>query len=535
MSLGLLESLCPLVPEGFFATAGCFVAEWEIPILLLVIGGIAGIWWWLRQVGWEDDSSLLILPMGGSTGAAGGGGALAWESDEEYQKQRADLKRALSSIDPLFADRDDRRVPLVPTREDRRSEPDPTERVVLPPAGARPPEGGNSGSGLEPRSGTGYRRRSSDVADFEPEPQGTLQLLPGRLEVVSGPGSGEEMRFVRVPGAKQEVTLGRLEGPPFQHLQLKSQTVSRNHARLMYRDGIWILRNESGTNPTLHNGRPLSSILEEVPLHDGDQIEVGEVALVFHGGTAPPGGLPQRSSWYTDRGRRSVNQDAVVVRTLSDGRDLAAVCDGMGSHAEGGVASHIALESMVAALSGGSRLQEAVERANEAVLAAAAEDPEREGMATTLVAMLREGAHYEIANIGDSRAYRITDEEIQQVTRDHSFVAEAVEAGRMSKEDAEQSPWKTAVTRSLGAEAHVEVDVFQGFEAADPAIILLCTDGVHGVLESDDIMDLVRRTSDIRDLARTIAEEALLRGGEDNVAAAVVRVGVKVGTGAQDG
>lgn len=534
MNLGLLEGLCPLVPEGFFGSAGCFVAEWEIPILLLVIGGIAGIWWWLRQAGWEDDSSLLILPMGGSPGArTGGGGALAWESDEEYQKQRADLKRALSSIDPPFADRPS---PIAPEREDLRAQPDPTERVILPTGATWPPEGGNSGSELRPRSSTGYGRRHADDTGFEPPaPQGTLQLLPGRLEVVSGPGSGEEMRFVRVPGAKQEVTLGRLEGPPYQHLQLKSQTVSRNHARLMYRDGIWILRNESGTNPTLHNGRPLSSILEEVPLHDGDQIEVGEVALVFHGGTAPPGGLPQRSSWYTDRGRRSVNQDAVVVRTLSDGRDLAAVCDGMGSHAEGGVASHIALEAMVAALSGGSRLQEAVEGANEAVLAAAAEAPEREGMATTLVAVLREGTHYEIANIGDSRAYRITGGQIQQVTRDHSFVAEAIETGRMSKEEAQQSPWKTAVTRSLGAEPNVEVDVFRGFDAADPAIVVLCTDGVHGVLEGDDIMDLVKRTPDIRDVARTIAEEALLRGGEDNVAAAAVRFGENTDPRAEDG
>jgi protein phosphatase len=207
----------------------------------------------------------------------------------------------------------------------------------------------------------------------------------------------------------------------------------------------------------------------------------------------------------------------------------------MGSHAEGGVASHIALEAMVAALSGGSRLQEAVEGANEAVLAAAAEAPEREGMATTLVAVLREGTHYEIANIGDSRAYRITGGQIQQVTRDHSFVAEAIETGRMSKEEAQQSPWKTAVTRSLGAEPNVEVDVFRGFDAADPAIVVLCTDGVHGVLEGDDIMDLVKRTPDIRDVARTIAEEALLRGGEDNVAAAAVRFGENTDPRAEDG
>ena len=160
------------------------------------------------------------------------------------------------------------------------------------------------------------------------------------------------------------------------------------------------------------------------------------------------------------------------------------------------------------------------------MLDAAARAPEREGMGTTLVAMLRDGNEYEIANVGDSRAYRISGSDIQQVSQDHSFVAEAVQAGRMSMEEAQQSPWKTAVTRSLGAEAAVEVDIFRGFDATDPSIVLLCTDGVHGLLGAEDIIDLVARTPDIRDVARVIAEEALLRGGNDNVAAAALRFGV---------
>ena len=516
MSLGLLDGLCPIAPEGFLGVTGCFVATWEIPVLLLVVAAIGGAWWFFSRGGWEDDRSLLILPMGGSP-ASGGGGGLAWESDEEYQRQRADLRRALSPIDI--------QSPPQPTSELPRLEtpsppPDPTDRVVLPAAAT------NSLGRADPAV--------ESVPPLAPNFEGTLQFVPGRLEVVSGPGSGEEMRFVRVPGANQEVTLGRIEGPPHQHLRLNSPTVSRSHARLVYGDGRWRLRNESSTNPTVHNGQILSSMLEEVPLHDGDQIEVGEVTLVFHGGTAPAG-LPQRSSWYTDRGRRSANQDAVVVRTLPDGRELVAVCDGMGSHAEGGVASHIALEALVAALSREFQLVQAVEQANDAVLTAAAAAPEREGMATTLVAMLRNRDHYEIANVGDSRAYRLCGGEIEQVTQDHSFVAEAVEAGRMSREEAIQSPWKTAVTRSLGGDTNVDVDVFRGFDATEPAVVLLCTDGVHGVLESDDIRNLAGQSPDIRDLARTIAEEALLRGGEDNVAAAALRFGARAGPGAGNG
>lgn len=460
--------------------------------------------------------------MGGSLGVRRDGpGTLAWDSEEEYERQRTELRRKLSSAEPMSPD-------SAPTDHVTRvPDPAPTNRIMLTPEAIHPPGSGDlTAPPLDGPDVPTPQPRSGDTSLREPPPPDhTLQLLPGRLEIIRGPGTGEEIRFVRIPGVKQEVTLGRLEGPPHRHVQLKSQTVSRTHARLAYTDGIWTLHNEASTNPTVHNGRALSSMLEVIPLHDGDEIEVGEVTLVFRQGT-PRAGLPARSSWYTDRGRRSVNQDAVVVRTLSDGRELAAVCDGMGSHSEGGVASHIALEALVAALSGGSRLRDAVEKANQAVLDAAARAPEREGMGTTLVAMLRDGNDYEIANVGDSRAYRISGSDIQQVSQDHSFVAEAVQAGRMSMEEAQQSPWKTAVTRSLGAEAAVEVDIFRGFDATDPSIVLLCTDGVHGLLGAEDIMDLVARTPDIRDVARVIAEEALLRGGNDNVAAAALRFGV---------
>jgi protein phosphatase len=307
-------------------------------------------------------------------------------------------------------------------------------------------------------------------------------------------------------------------------VQLESPTVSREHAKLAFRDGIWTLRNQSSTNPTVHNGRALSSVVEEVQLQDGDRIEVGEVVLVFRQDSQVDR-LPYRSSWYTDRGRRATNQDAVVVRTLPGGRELAAVCDGMGSHNEGGLASHVALEALVRSLSNGSQLGEAVESANQAVLEAASRSPDRNGMGTTLVAVLRDGSSYEIANVGDSRAYRIDDEGIVQVTRDHSFVAEAVDTGRMSEAEAQQSPWKNAVTRSLGADGTVKVDLFGRYDASRPTLVMLCTDGVHGVLRSSDLLDIVKRTTDVRDLARTLGERALMKGGEDNVAVAAVRFG----------
>ncbi|TVP56564.1 MAG: FHA domain-containing protein [Gemmatimonadales bacterium] len=375
---------------------------------------------------------------------------------------------------------------------------------------------------------SGSGTNGSEIVEYQRPPDGTLQLLPGRLEVERGPGVGQEIRFVRVPGSPAEITFGRSEGPEFRHVQLHSPTVSRQHARLRFDGTGWSVRNESSTNPTTVNGHTLSSEIEEVPLSDGDLIEIGEITFRFrHEGSADR--LPFRSSWHTDQGRRPTNQDAVVVRTLPGGRELAAVCDGMGSHHAGGVASHRALEGLVKALSEGVELEEAVQRSNASVLAAAEEEEDRDGMGTTLVALLRDGDHYDIANVGDSRAYRIGSDGIQQLTRDHSFMAEAVQDGRMSMEEAARSPWRNAVTRNLGAGRELEVDLFRGFDATQDHVVLLCTDGVHGVLSEDQIEEVFRNSADIRDLARALSEEALMKGGEDNVAVAAMTFGASPG------
>lgn len=116
---------------------------------------------------------------------------------------------------------------------------------------------------------------------FSTPMEGTLQFLPGRLEISSGLDTGREIRFVRVPGPNgTEVTFGRNEGPLYRHIQLRDQTVSREHARMTLADGRWLLTNLSQTNPVAHNGRVLSPG-EHQPLEDGDRLEMGEVIFSF--------------------------------------------------------------------------------------------------------------------------------------------------------------------------------------------------------------------------------------------------------------
>jgi pSer/pThr/pTyr-binding forkhead associated (FHA) protein len=136
-------------------------------------------------------------------------------------------------------------------------------------------------------------------ADADDPLDGTLQLLPGRLKVRNGLEAGAEIRFVRVPGSAPEFTFGRAPGPRYRHVQLRSLLVSRTHARLRFHDGVWILRNESGTNPTLLNGTPMGSGTEEVELRHGDRIEMGDTAFVLHHeqtrkGVAGPGRSQRR-------------------------------------------------------------------------------------------------------------------------------------------------------------------------------------------------------------------------------------------------
>ncbi|MFQ5537961.1 MAG: PP2C family protein-serine/threonine phosphatase [Gemmatimonadota bacterium] len=225
------------------------------------------------------------------------------------------------------------------------------------------------------------------------------------------------------------------------------------------------------------------------------------------------------------QGRRPYQEDAVLTTTLSDGRILVAVADGMGGHAAGEVASALALETVLTALEEGEELAEAFRRANRAVRKKA-EEPGKHGMGTTLVACVVDGGAgtYEAANVGDSRGYVLGADGIRQITRDHSYVAEAMKKGQ-SEAEAMASPYRDVLTRCIGADDAVEVDVFGPFPIEENTAVLLCSDGMYKVMSSAEILGVFRRSAGPQEAAKALADAAFANQSDDNISVVVAEFG----------
>jgi protein phosphatase len=222
-------------------------------------------------------------------------------------------------------------------------------------------------------------------------------------------------------------------------------------------------------------------------------------------------------------GQRPYQEDSVLAETLADGRTLVAVADGMGGHAAGEVASRLALETLLQAVGTLSGLAEAFQRANERVHDMARE-PGKQGMGTTLVAILIDGSTYSVANVGDSRVYLVSADGIRRLTEDHSFVAEAMKRGQ-SEAEAMATPWKDALTRSIGTEADVEVDVTGPYALPDDAAFLICSDGLYKTLRDDDIRAHFVRSSGAQGAAQSLVAAAFDAGSDDNISVAIAEYG----------
>ena len=233
----------------------------------------------------------------------------------------------------------------------------------------------------------------------------------------------------------------------------------------------------------------------------------------------------------TDVGRvRSINQDAFYINTLPDGAALAVVCDGMGGASAGDIASKTAVDIIsqyvVNSYSPSMDSEDIIRLIGNAIVSANIEiydlslkDEGLKGMGTTaVVTVVRDGVAV-ICNIGDSRAYLI-NEQLSQITRDHSVVQTLVESGRLSPEQARVHPEKNVITRALGVEENVLSDNYI-IELKNDSKLLLCTDGMSNYVSEQKIFNIVK-SNDIDKTVDLLIDEANIGGGKDNITVAVI-------------
>lgn len=234
----------------------------------------------------------------------------------------------------------------------------------------------------------------------------------------------------------------------------------------------------------------------------------------------------------TDVGkRRTANQDAYYVGQFDNGTVVAVVCDGMGG-AKGG---NIASEKAVAVISDyivksyspkmsstavENLLRAAVETANTEVYELAKTNSDYEGMGTTVVAVLVIDNLAHIVHVGDSRAYLIGANEIEQLTTDHSIVQAMVSSGEISEDEAKQHPKKNIITRAVGTERQIQSD-YNIVLKPENATLLICTDGLSNMVDEQNIFSAVRNTPE-ENCIDTLVDMANSAGGSDNITAVLV-------------
>jgi protein phosphatase len=225
----------------------------------------------------------------------------------------------------------------------------------------------------------------------------------------------------------------------------------------------------------------------------------------------------------TDVGRvRDHNEDGYLV----DGDlRLVAVADGMGGHLGGEVASATALETLHSRYTEGHDLRDAVVAANDAVIERATGDDDVRGMGTTLTAavLADDGETLVFGHVGDSRAYLLREGEIRRITTDHSLVEELIQAGELTEEDAERDPRRSMITRAIGLEPDVEVDLYPlALQLGDR--LILCSDGLTDMLREEQIAATAAAEPDPDRAAQELVDGANAAGGVDNITVIVVDV-----------
>jgi len=223
----------------------------------------------------------------------------------------------------------------------------------------------------------------------------------------------------------------------------------------------------------------------------------------------------------SDVGRvRDGNEDSYLLQ-----EPYFAVADGMGGHLAGDVASQIAVQTIGDRVDGApvrpDALAQAVKDANTAIFEKANSDPSLHGMGTTCTLVLVDGSDVHVAHVGDSRAYLLRGGALKLLTEDHTLVGRMVKEGRLQAEEAEHHPQRSIITRALGVDAEVEVDLLTvRVESGDR--ILLCSDGLTSMIDANSISNILTTNDDPQAAVDALVDAANQAGGEDNITAVVL-------------
>ena len=226
----------------------------------------------------------------------------------------------------------------------------------------------------------------------------------------------------------------------------------------------------------------------------------------------------------TDVGRqRTANEDSLFVRP-----PMFAVADGMGGAKAGEVASALAVEAVENAPDSAEppeeQLAAIVRSANRRIYDLAVADETRRGMGTTLTLVKVHDDEITIAHVGDSRAYRMRDGTLEQLTRDHSLVAELERSGQITAEAAEHHPQRSIITRALGPEPDVEVDTYT-LTGREDDLFLICSDGLTSMISDDEVTSILRSANSLDEAAEELVLAANQSGGKDNITVILFRLG----------
>lgn len=220
---------------------------------------------------------------------------------------------------------------------------------------------------------------------------------------------------------------------------------------------------------------------------------------------------------HTDPGRvRRQNEDAFVCEP-----PLFAVADGMGGAQAGEVASRLAAGAFLDfheadAMEAEARLRSIIQEANRRIFSRASSDPGASGMGTTVTAALVTGSRVVVGHVGDSRLYLLRGGELEQLTEDHSLVADLVRHGFLTPEQADSHPQRSIITRALGTDTAVDIDTFT-LDAQPEDVYLLCSDGLTTMVSPEAVCRILVESPRLADAARALVEEANRQGGEDNI------------------